>query len=74
MTTGGRAPIGFRDEHGVRWTVTRRPAEYADLTQLEFVSETGERRVAEVIPLDDDTWDEVNELAWQSLLRGADPV
>jgi hypothetical protein len=70
MTTGG-APIQFLDENGVRWTVTWRPAEHADLTRLEFVSETGDRRATEVIPLSDDAWKEINELSWQSLLRGA---
>lgn len=70
MTTGG-APIRFRDRNGVTWTVTRRAS--GDLVELEFRSESGERRVATVVPLDERAWDEVAEHAWQVLLQQADP-
>jgi hypothetical protein len=62
----------FRDERGKRWTVTRRPS--GDLVRLEFVNEDGERRVSDVVPLDDARWREVNERAWRALLWQAKPA
>lgn len=70
MTTGG-APIRFRDRNGMEWTVTRRTS--GDLVQLTFLSESGERRTAAVVPLDERAWPEVAEHAWQVLLQQADP-
>jgi hypothetical protein len=64
-------PIGFRDRNGAKWTVTRRSS--GDLVELEFVSESGERRVATVVPMDDRAWAEVAERALQLLLQQADP-
>ena len=65
-------PIQFQDSNGVWWTITRGRA--GDLMQIEFVSESGERRVTTVVPIDDDAWGAVNERAWQALLDQADPV
>jgi hypothetical protein len=70
MTMGG-APIRFRDRNGVEWTVTRRAS--GDLVELEFLSESGERRAATVVPIDERAWAEVAEHAWQVLLQQADP-
>jgi hypothetical protein len=66
----GGGAIEFRDESGKRWTVTRRPA--GDLVRLEFVSDESERRRSDVVPLDEPLWAEVNEQAWQALLRQAE--
>jgi hypothetical protein len=71
MTTGG-APIRFRDHNGVEWAVTRRAS--GDLVQLTFLSESGERRVATVVPVDEGAWAEVAEHALRVLLQQADPT
>ena len=55
----------------MEWTVTRRTS--GDLVQLTFLSESGERRTAAVVPLDERAWPEVAEHAWQVLLQQADP-
>ena len=70
MTRRG-APIEFSDGDGVRWTVTRSPAGLAGLVRLEFVSEAGERRTCEVVPLEDENWADLSDVAWQSLVRTA---
>jgi hypothetical protein len=70
MTRSG-APIEFRDAGRVRWTVTRSPTGQAGLVKLDFVSEDGERRTCEVVPLEDESWAELNDGAWQSLLATA---
>ena len=70
MTTGG-APIRFRDRNGVEWTVTRLAS--GNLVQLTFLSESGGRRVATVVPIDEGAWAEVAEHALQVLLHQADP-
>jgi hypothetical protein len=72
MQGGERAE--FRDEHGVTWTVTRGPSGQLGLVRLNFVSETGERRTCEVVPLDDQNWADLSESAWQSLVRDARPL
>jgi hypothetical protein len=41
------------------------------LVRLDFVSEAGERRTCEVVPLEDQSWADLNEGAWQSLLATA---
>ena len=69
MTRSG-LPIRFQDERGGWWTVTGRRA--GELMELEFVSDSGERRVTRVVPIDDDAWIAVNEHAWQSLLAQAE--
>ena len=70
MTTGG-APIQFRDRNGVEWTVTRRAD--GDLVRLTFLNESGESRVATVVPMDEGNWAEVGQHALQVLLQQADP-
>ena len=68
----GDALIVFWDEKGVRWTVTRQLVPASGVARLEFQSDAGEQRSCDVIPLDEQTWGELNELAWQMLLRGTD--
>ena len=70
MMTGG-APIRFRDRNGVEWTVTRRAE--GDLVRLTFLNESGDRRVATVVPMDEGAWAEVGHHALQVLLHQADP-
>jgi hypothetical protein len=65
-----RAPIAFRDANGTRWKVVRRPA--GNLVRLEFMSASGERRVAIVLPVD--AWTGINEAAWQAALEHANRV
>ncbi len=63
----------FTDGKGLIWTVeclataiaadAAEAAEAARLVRLDFLcATTGERRVAHVVPLDGETWDEVSEL------------
>jgi hypothetical protein len=72
----GRASpaIQFRDADGALWTVRRRTLGFGNLVRLDFESDSGERRRSDVIPLDEQAWDDVNRLSWQSLLRDARPV
>jgi hypothetical protein len=72
MPGGERAE--FRDEHGVAWTVTRGPSGHVGLVRLNFLSERGERRTCEVVPLDDENWADLSAGAWQSLVRDAKPL
>jgi hypothetical protein len=65
------APIEFRDADGTLWTVTRSPTGRAGLVRLDFLSESGERRTCEVVPLEEEGWAELSEVAWQSLLGTA---
>ncbi len=63
----GAEPIRFRDRsggNGLSPLAHRR---------VEFLNESGERRVATVVPMDDRAWAEVAEHAVQVLLRQADP-
>ena len=74
MSKPAASPIQFRDDDGVQWTVTRHDATQPELVRLLFVSEAGEGRSTDVIPLNEEGWAELNELAWRSILRGAPPA
>ncbi len=43
------------------------------IVELKFLNDSGERRVATVVPMDDRAWAKVAEHALQVLLRQADP-
>ena len=67
-------PIEFTDEEGLRWTVEHRALPAGGdphKVVLDLICESGEHRVAEVFPLDDENWSGVNENAWRFLLRRA---
>jgi hypothetical protein len=59
---------------GVRWTVSSRPTTQPGLVRLEFQSETGERRVCDVLGLDQGRWTDVAAGTLGMLIRSADTV
>ena len=70
MGRGGSAL--FRDDQGVQWTASWRPAR--ELLRVEFVTETGDRRATEVQQIPDRLWARCSECAWRALLDVAKPA
>jgi hypothetical protein len=63
----------FTAADGVQWIVTRIPAVRAGAVRVEFMSDTGERRSCEVVPIADESWRDLPVDALQSLMRVARP-